>query len=1096
MQFTQTPQVGPLYVAADGPTAGALLYLLPKGTEDCPATLAFDEAWQRGGAYLFLEQAPGEFVAFAQAAWAFLADPRMVGTRFAWLDPLGPSGLLSGTAVAAYQPTGQGAWVTGFPVSFGLRNVALGLAAGAAIAVDDSAFAFRFGSRPADVWLTAGGVACGSVTTPVTVGCTGPLAGCLQGAVDLSLADLQTLGAGLKFFYAIPPDESQPDLGDDFFLGSLHYPLLATGATVQAVLDPLAALDRTRTYLALGSSALPSHLRTTLGDQVKLAPQTGAALVFAVDRQSAAPFPADPLYLVPAGDFQLQTAEAGPAKLMCGVSGVEYVGLPGDDGNPATLSFVPGNDAFATGFFPGRPAGWTALAPQAGEAPTTSYARVAAKTTTLTYYAQPDQSVLYNYPTPAPPPPPNPPPRPIVALAPILVPAATIPAPPTPGTPFPLLPFAGLSGDDLAPYAQLEWQVVSPQRRLALGTPAATERASGARAAATIEAPASKYSTTPQGLLAQFTPGDTIWQEIVLAAMPVKPPLLLQQVQGKLLAAFQSNKLFLVISNPAALASVLVSGNDEIGIGATEADSWSFDLGLDVWPRYGTILIVKFTDASIEQLASGTGSWAYPSDFNTDAEATSQAITGSIRQAKAAQAKGDSDFDTFVAAVTDAAWNGILALNVQAPLTALPAQLAGLAAGIDDSRFFAHHVAISASRIDVPATPGDLSIRDSSIFALIDYQGEKPAAALGSYAFTVESLRVLFLNSEVASFSSILDLEVNALFGEPATLANPEDGDGNIIRLYGVGQRHASGGQVNETYTFQTRSGVSSVFDVKSEVLNAVELSKGQFVTVTADSSAKRTDAQFQFWGLADFKRQPELDVFSFGREDGATTPAGLSFSNLVVGMSFDPTQTPRLPTFAFDASQLGVDMATSVARNGSLFRHFPLTLAGVTQGLDRTKPTDAGYMGVTSPLPQADLEFPWFSLNFDLNLGSPGALAAKAGFVASLGAAWSPSMQPTERRIFTGLKLPGSSGAKRQIPIEGIFDIGFKSLELIVHPDTSNYVLVLYGIGFEFLSLTFPPTGQVNFVLFGDPTAQGKGDTGLGWYAAYAKPDQSGSKK
>lgn len=1094
MQLTRSPQVSPLYVAADGPTAGALLYLLPKGTTDCPATLTFDDAWGRGGAYLFLEQAPGDLVAFAQAAWAFLADPRMAGTRFAWLEPLGASGLLGGTAVAAYQPTGQGAWAAAFPVSFGFRNVALGLAAGAAIAVDGGAFAFRFGTGPADLSLMAGGVAAGSVTTPLSVECTGPLAGCLQAAVDLSLTDLQRLGTGLRFFYAIPPDDSRPDVGDDFFLGSLHYPLLAAGATVQAVLDPLAPLDPARTYLDLGSPALPSHLRTTLGDQVKLAPQPGAGLVFAVDRQSAAPSLADPLYLVPTGDFQVEIPRAGPVELMCGLSGVEYVGLPGDDGDPATLTFLPGNDAFASGFFPGRRAGWTKLAPKAGESPTTSYARVAAKATTLTYYAQPDQSVLYNYPTPAPPP--NPAPRPIVALAPVPVPAATIPQPPTPGTPFPLLPYAGVSGDSLAPYAQLEWQVVSPQRRLALGTTAATELAAGARPAAAIEAPASKYSTTPQGLLAQFMPGDAIWQEIVLAAMPAKPQLLLQRVQGKLLAAFQSNKLFLVVSNPAALTGVLVSGNDEIGIGATEADSWSFDLGLDVWDSNGTILIVKYTDASIEALASDTGAWAFPGDFNADPGSTARAITDSIRDAKAAQAAGDKDFDTFVAAVGDSTWNGILALRVQAPLTGLPAQLAGLAAGIDTSRFSAHHVGITASRIDVPATPGDLSIQDSSIFGLIDYQGGKPPAAAGDYAFTVENLKVLFVNSEVASFSSILDLEVNSLFGEPATLQNPDDGDENIVRLYGVGQRHASGGQVIETYTFQTRSGVSSVFDMTSEVLNAVALSKGQFVTVTAGSSPTRTDAQFQFWGLADFKRQTELDLFSFGREDGATTPAGLSFSNLVVGMSFDPTQTPRLPSFAFDASQLGVDIATSVARNGSLFRHFPLTLAGVTQGLANTKPTDAGYMGVTSPLPQADLLFPWFSLNFDLNLGSPGALAAKAGFVASLGAAWSPSTQPTERTIFSGLKLPGSSGAKRQIPIEGIFDIGFKSLELIVHPDTGTYVLVLYGIGFEFLSLTFPPTGQVNFVLFGDPAAHGAGDTGLGWYAAYAKPDQSGSKK
>lgn len=60
--------------------------------------------------------------------------------------------------------------------------------------------------------------------------------------------------------------------------------------------------------------------------------------------------------------------------------------------------------------------------------------------------------------------------------------------------------------------------------------------------------------------------------------------------------------------------------------------------------------------------------------------------------------------------------------------------------------------------------------------------------------------------------------------------------------------------------------------------------------------------------------------------------------------------------------------------------------------------------------------------------------------------------------------------------------------------------MLVLYGIGFSFFSFTFPPSGQVNFALFGDPSAQGKGDTSLGWYAAYAKsggssPSQGNAK-
>ena len=228
------------------------------------------------------------------------------------------------------------------------------------------------------------------------------------------------------------------------------------------------------------------------------------------------------------------------------------------------------------------------------------------------------------------------------------------------------------------------------------------------------------------------------------------------------------------------------------------------------------------------------------------------------------------------------------------------------------------------------------------------------------------------------------------------------------------------------------------------------------------------------------------FDAFSFGRQ-AAGDRAGLAFSNLILSMSFNPQTPQQPPVFSFDASNLAIDMAASTPRPHSLFQHLPLTVAGITQAQQGSAPTDLGFMGVQTPLSQSALTFPWFSLNYNLNLGTPGALAAAAGFVASLTVAWSPAQAGGGYKVFLGLKLPGSSGAKRSIPIEGLFDISFKSLQ-IVCPEPDTFVLVLYGIGFSFFSFTFPPSGQVNFALFGDPSAQGKGDTSLGWYAAYAK--------
>src|SRR5205085_2079786 len=173
----------------------------------------------------------------------------------------------------------------------------------------------------------------------------------------------------------------------------------------------------------------------------------------------------------------------------------------------------------------------------------------------------------------------------------------------------------------------------------------------------------------------------------------------------------------------------------------------------------------------------------------------------------------------------------ILILNAMAPLQELPSELAGLAAGIDPSLFFAHHVGINASLINIQADQSNpLSISNSSIFGLINYNAPAPLKMSSSdYQFQVEQLKVLFLNSAVAGFSSVIDLQINKLFGEMATL---EGSSNNIVKMYGVYQKHVVNGQTLESYLFQTQSGQSSIFDMTSSALNAVLISQGQFVTI------------------------------------------------------------------------------------------------------------------------------------------------------------------------------------------------------------------------------------------------------------------------
>jgi hypothetical protein len=1192
MQFKQTSSVSRLYTAVDNGDAppGRLLYLLPQSVTNPPAQISFADSWSaQPGAYLFLAQPlqAGTEPAFAAAAQAFLTDPRLAGARFVWFDQPNDSGLLSGTAIQVYQPLGQSGFATAFPIGFPLRNMALFIAANVAVAIDVANAGFTFTQQGnQSIYFTSGwgGTAVFGVGTTATLPLAGRFAGCLQFVLNLTVAQQAELGIGLRYYYAAPLDVKNPAAATaDFFLESLAYPLFADAVTLYAALDPPAPLDGTRSVLAFhaadaglpaGGSVAPltSCLRSTLGDVFSLQPLTGAdaptgfaAFVFAAQphasvatgQPSPPPSPRDGLCLTPRGEFGLHAARTGTVDLMCGLSGVEYIQLQPESN---VISFVPGGNAFAAGFFPGQPPGYTTVTPLVP--PTTSYVRILTRSANAVaapmfdYYAQPDQSVLYNYGGGLPA-------SPLTMLAPVPVLAAIVGAD---DQPVPIMAYGGLNGLDLAAYQQMESQIVSPRRRNLIGKPPKV-----ARPRPDAAVPTSPRSTTPQGLLATYVAGSPVWDQIVLGRTgAAQQDFCFTAVSDDLLAAFQRNKLFLVVSDPDAIKAYLQSTDAQIELGSDPTEPWHFNIAPAAWSGFGTILIIKFYDMAVGELAGQPSTWAFGPEFNAKNAANVSQTIGAI--VAAAAAANDPDLATFLNAVSDPNWNGILVLNADAPISNLPPQLAGLAAGIDQSKFYAHHIGINVSKINVE-DPTKIDIYNSSVFGLIHYVAPAPLQPnIGDYQFQVTRLKVLFLDSDVASFSSEIELEVNTLFGEPVTLEAPGGGpnDDNIVHLFGVYQRQVVNGHVSESYAFQTQSGEASIFDflthagkATSATLNAVQLNKGQFITVTQPWQIKpqpagaqranqvsiitttaphtlqigdsvvleevaddtfdglyqvvsvpnstsftfsqpgepdaqsgggmarptKTDSRFVFWGLIDFKALPGFDVFSFGRE-GGTTPNGVNVGNLIIEMTFDSAADPPVPQFDFDVSKLSFDAAGSFARKASLFNHFPLTIAGFTQAKQGSAPTDLGFMGVQTPLNQASLDYPWFSLNFNLNLGSPGALAAEAGFVATLTAAWSPLSggDPDVYTVFVGLKLPGSSGASREISLEGIFHVTFRTLEILTPPDKANtFILVLYDIGFKFLSFKFPPNGQVNFVLFGNPDAPG-GNTSLGWYAAYAK--------
>lgn len=1120
------------YIPADDDATSARAgYLQPTDAPDPPTTIALADALKQSGFFVFVPALPqgSALSSFIDAARSYLTGQAQAGARFAWCpNPTAQGSDFSATTLQVNSDGGRFVVAEALFVA-AAPNVLLRINGGDEIATSGSG-ALTFTPPSGDqnaLYITPQGSPDPQIlpiSTPLLslIG-SGAANGCFSFQISVGGDWLNYLDIGMRLFYK------------DAFWGSIdsfRYPIFSeddAAFTLYASFDPLAPLEAARSSFAFvdpaakDASAAPtltSYYRTNLGHAVQLTPADAQTrLVFAAKATTN-----PTLYLTPSGDFRAGAPSASayadggaPNNLMCGLSGVEYIQLETDGGQAlTTLSFTAGQPAFAKGFSPGAPPDKIALT---GDL-TTSWAYAHRPATegepgTVVYYAQPDGSTLYKH---------NPqssvaeasgPPDPAAVVASALVymevPSIYLPnaaaaraAGGSAPLAFPMLPYGNAQGD-LQAIGQLEFELVNPTRKTAINTIATNTPAPAPNWLRAALADTPKQGVTPQGLLATYTPDYATLTNVSLSRTEPTPGsqddnyLLLQSIDRNtdLWNALQSNQLCLVITDPKALTNHMS--------GLIRIQGWEFRLTPDNW-RPDTVLIFKFFNGkTLRDLAQNSGAWTLPDQFNggnvpgalaTLAKSIQYAISQCCGQGQpdclaTGQCPASPDFAYFVYTVLlNPLWNGILALNVNIPLTDLPDQIKGLAAGLNTSMFFAHHVGINASPVNYNPATQQFDMQRSSIFGLINYDDPALLAAAVDYSFKVLTLKVLFQNSAIADFSSRVDLQANRLFGDQSQL---KGGINNNLIFYGVYQDHD--GTPAYLFTFQG----TNLFEMTANpVLNSVTFSAGQFVTLTPQSGSTQIKARFIFWGAIDFQALKGFDAFSFG-SDGPT-PGQLAFSNVAITMDFDELSAQK-QTFSFDTSHLAYDQARSQARASSLYSHFPLKLTAFLDASTGAMPTDQGFMSVSSPLTQGTLTSPWYGLQFELELGSPGALAEQAGFVADLLVAWSPS-RGGDYNVFVGLKLPGSSGNKREISIQGLLKIRIKNIQFTAAPDkdasgkpTISYLLRLQTITLSFMSLSLPPSGRIDFLLFGDPNATGDNRT-LGWYAVFDKGVKPKPKK
>ncbi len=322
-------------------------------------------------------------------------------------------------------------------------------------------------------------------------------------------------------------------------------------------------------------------------------------------------------------------------------------------------------------------------------------------------------------------------------------------------------------------------------------------------------------AVTPQSFVATIA-ADGRWPSLLLAQNPntagVMQRLEFIDVAPLLQRVFEMSRLFLVITQwpPTSQTSWPTIFAGDIGI-----QGWPFiiDIGKQsAAGSYANVLIFKFCSGTVASLVANPRRWTHAEDFNDTRNNGLTAASSWLQRyiADASVTPAGNAYEYFNQAVNDENWTGILALKVDIDHDTLPPEIRSRLAGIDLSRFGAHHLGIEVNAVErKPGVPPELAITpNTSFFELIDYVDEAYAQALatgvspespvpaapGLDHVMVLVLRVVFQNTQITGFHSKTQVRLNQWIPDPASRLRFSAGRNlnDWIVLDGVLQTHGT----------------------------------------------------------------------------------------------------------------------------------------------------------------------------------------------------------------------------------------------------------------------------------------------------------------